>query len=132
MAGGRIRAELAADPNLGAGNVLTTLIERGVDPTGPGLTFDSPVDGHEAFAPLRLGELDEAVRRRAAWLHERGIGPRDPVAVYAAGAADQVLTFLALMRLGAIPAPVNGHLAPETVAEYIRRLRPVGFLADGP
>ncbi len=127
---GKIRAALGADPSIGAGNVLTTLIDHGVDPQSPGLTFDTAVDGHPAFEPMRLGQLDEAVRRRAAWLHGRGVGPRDPVAVYATGAADQILTFLALMRLGAIPAPINGNLAPETVAEYIRRLRPVGFLAD--
>ncbi len=125
-----IRAELRADPDLGAGNVLPTLIARGVDPAGPGLTFDTPVDGRPAFEPLTLGELDERVRARAAWLHGRGVGPRDPVAVYAVTAADQVLTFLALMRLGAIPAPINGNLPAATVAEYIRRLRPVGFLAD--
>ena len=41
-----------------------------------------------------------------------------------------VLSFLALTRLGAIPALMNGKLRPEIAAEYIRRLRGVGVLAD--
>lgn len=56
--------------------------------------------------------------------------PRDPVAVWATAAADMVLSFLALTRLGAIPALMNGKLRPEIAAEYIRRLRGVGVLAD--
>ena len=41
-----------------------------------------------------------------------------------------VLSFLALTRLGAIPALMNGRLRPEIAAEYIRRLRAAGVLAD--
>ena len=70
------------------------------------------------------------VDARAAWLHERGIRRRDPVAVWATAAADIVLSFLALTRLGAIPALMNGKMAPEIAAEYIRRLRARGVLAD--
>jgi acyl-coenzyme A synthetase/AMP-(fatty) acid ligase len=127
-----IRAELAADPDLGAGNVLTTLVARGTDPDSPGLAFDTPVDGHPAGHPLTLSELDRAVRARAGWFAARGIRARQPVAIYATGAADQVLNELALMRLGAIPAPLNGALPAVTAVEYVGRLRPVGVLTDAP
>jgi len=40
-----IRAALAADPALGAGNVLPKLTEHGADPDRPTLTFDVDVDG---------------------------------------------------------------------------------------
>lgn len=125
-----LRGALAADTELGAGNVLARVLAHGADPDGPGLTFDTAVDGHPAETPLTLGRLDELVGARAAWLHERGIGPRDPVAVWAGTAADMVLSFLALARLGAIPALMNGRLRPEIAAEYIRRLRAAGVLAD--
>ncbi|SCG45169.1 class I adenylate-forming enzyme family protein [Micromonospora halophytica] len=125
-----LRGALAADTEIGAGNVLARVLAHGADPQGPGLTFDTAVDGHPAEQPLTLGQLDERVAARAAWLHERGVRPRDPVAVWATGAADMVLSFLALARLGAIPALMNGRLRPEIAAEYIRRLRAAGVLAD--
>lgn len=125
-----LRGLLAADDLIGAGNVLARVLAHGADPDGPGLTFDTPVDGHPAEHPLTLGQLDRMVDARAAWLHARGVGPRDPIAVWAGTAADMVLSFLALTRIGAIPALMNGRLRPEIAAEYIRRLRGAGVLAD--
>lgn len=125
-----LRGTLAADELIGAGNVLARVLANGADPDGPGLTFDTAVDGHPAEQPLTLGQLDRMVDARAAWLHGRGVGPRDPIAVWAGTAADMVLSFLALTRLGAIPALMNGRLRPEIAAEYIRRLRGAGVLAD--
>jgi acyl-coenzyme A synthetase/AMP-(fatty) acid ligase len=125
-----IRAALAADPELGAGNVLPKLREHGADPDGPGITFDTDVDGHAAWTPLTLGELERRVAARASWLHARGIGPRDPVAVYATSAADCLLNYLGLCWLGAVPALMNGNMPGEIAVEYIRRLRAVGVLTD--
>jgi acyl-coenzyme A synthetase/AMP-(fatty) acid ligase len=124
------RAALAGHPELGAGNMLGTLLALGADPTGPGLTFDTAVDGYPAEHPLTLGELDERVAARAGWLHRYGIRPRDPVAIWSGTAADHILGFLALTRLGAIPALINGNLAPEIVATYVGRLGAVAVLAD--
>ncbi|MBS2964410.1 acyl--CoA ligase [Actinocrinis puniceicyclus] len=129
--GTSIRAALAADPDLGAGNVLPKLIEHGAPLDGPGLGFDTPVDGLPAFHGMTLGELRDRVAARAAWLHAQGIGPRDPVAVYVSAAADCFLHFMALTWLGAIPALMNPALPGDVAAEYIRRLRAVGLVADG-
>jgi acyl-coenzyme A synthetase/AMP-(fatty) acid ligase len=126
-----IRAALAADPELGAGNVLPRLREHGADPDGPGITFDTDVDGHPAWTPLTLGMLEQRVAARASWLHEHGIRSRDPVAVYVTAAADCLLSYLALTWLGAIPALMNGNMPGEIAVEYIRRLRAVGVLTDG-
>ena len=125
-----IRARLAADPGLGAGNVLDKLFEHGADPDGPGAAFDVPVDGHPAWQELTLGQLRERVAARSAWWHARGIGPRDPVAVHVSSSADCLLNFLALSRLGAIPALMNQYLPGDVAAEYIRRLRGVAVLTD--
>ena len=78
-----LRARLAADPAIGTGNVLHRVIAHGADLDGPGLTFDTPVDHFPAEHPLTLGELDERVQARTAWLHEHGIGRRDVVAIWA-------------------------------------------------
>jgi acyl-coenzyme A synthetase/AMP-(fatty) acid ligase len=125
-----IRAALGADPDLGAGNVLPKLIEHGAPLDGPGITFDVAVDDHPAWQPLTLGDLHARVAARAAWAHARGIGPRDPVAVYATSAADCFLHFMALTWLGAIPALMNPNIPGDIAARYIRRLRGVGVLAD--
>jgi 3-aminoavenalumate diazotase len=127
-----IRALLAADEQLGAGNVLHKLREYGVDPDGPGITFDTVVDGLPAWTPLTLGALHERVAARAAWLHGQGIRPRDPVAVYVTSAADCLLNYQALSWLGAIPALMNGNMPADVAVEFIRRLRAVGVLADTP
>ena len=125
-----LRAQLAQDPAIGAGNVLARVIALGADPDGPGLTFDTPVDHHPAEHPLTLGELDGRVQARTAWLAEHGIGRRDVVAIWATEAQDIVLSFLALTRIGAIPALLNGKMAPGIADEYIKRLRVTAVLAD--
>lgn len=125
-----VRAQLAADPDLGAGNVLTTLVARGIGLDSPALTFDTDIGPHPAWQPLTVRELDRLVRARAADLHALGVRRRDPVAVTATAAADLVLNFLALARLGAIPALLNAKVPPELAALYLNRLRPAGILGD--
>ncbi|HEX5405124.1 MAG TPA: class I adenylate-forming enzyme family protein [Pseudonocardiaceae bacterium] len=126
-----VRAQLAADQELGAGNVLTTLVARGIGLDSPTLTFDTEIDGViPALRALTLCELDERVRARAAALHGLGIGWRDPVAVSATGGADVVLSFLALVRLGAIPALLNAKVPAEPAALFLTRLRAVALLTD--
>jgi acyl-coenzyme A synthetase/AMP-(fatty) acid ligase len=125
-----LRAVLAADPELGAGNVLLRLAEHGADMDLPRVTFDTGFDEIAAWTPLSLRTLTERVAARAEWFARRGIGRRDPVAVYVTSAADVVLNFLALTWLGAIPALMNGSMPAQIAAEYIRRLRAVGVLLD--
>jgi acyl-coenzyme A synthetase/AMP-(fatty) acid ligase len=125
-----VRAALLADPQAGAGNVLPKLIEHGAGLDGPGITFDVDVDGHPAWEPLTLGALRERVAARAAWLHERGVRPRDPVAVYVSSSADCLLNFMALTWLGAIPALMNGGLPADIAVGFIHRLRGTAVITD--
>lgn len=128
-----LRAELAGDPAVGAANVLTTRVERGLDPDAPALTFDTPVDGRPAWEPLSVRELDRAVRVRAATLDGLGVRRGDPVAVQTTDAADNVLAFLAVARLGAVPALINPLLDGERTARYLEGLgrgARVGLVAD--
>ena len=130
MSAGNLRAALAADPELGAGNVLLRLAEHGADQDVPRLTFDTEVDGIAAWTPLSLRTLTERTAARAQWYRRHGIGRRDPVAVYVTSAADVILSFLALTWLGAIPALMNGSMPAEIAAEYIGRLRATGVIID--
>ena len=130
MSAGNLRAVLAADTEVGAGNVLLRLAEHGADMDMPRVTFDTEVDAIAAWTPLSLRTLTERVAARVEWFARHGIGRRDPVAVYVTSAADVVLNFLALTWLGAIPALMNGGMPAEIAAEYIRRLRAVGVIID--
>jgi acyl-coenzyme A synthetase/AMP-(fatty) acid ligase len=125
-----LRAVLAADDELGAGNVLLKLAEHGADTDAPRVTFDTEVDGIEAWTPLSLRTLTERVAARAEWFARHGVGRRDPVAVYVTSAADVILNFFALTWLGAIPALMNGSMPAGIAVEYIRRLRAVGVITD--
>ncbi|MFB7947294.1 AMP-binding protein [Kitasatospora phosalacinea] len=125
-----IRSLLANDPDVGAGNVLTSRAALGTGLDDPLLSFDTAVDGRPAGEALTLRGADRAVRARAAALHALGVGRRDVVVVYASAAADQVLSFLALARLGAVPALLNPGVEGERAARYIARLGAVGILAD--
>jgi acyl-coenzyme A synthetase/AMP-(fatty) acid ligase len=125
-----LRAVLAADQQLGAGNVLLRLAEHGADLDTPRVTFDTDFDQIAAWTPLSLRTLTERVAARAEWFHRHGIGRRDPVAIYVSSAADVLLNFLALTWLGAIPALMNGSMPAEIAVEYIRRLRAVGVILD--
>ncbi len=130
MSPSSLRASLADDPELGAGNVLIKLFEHGAPPDGPGITFDVAVDGLPAWTPLTLGVLRERVAARAAWLLALGVKPRDPVAVFVTSAADCLLTFLALNWVGAIPALMNGNMPADIAAGFVQRLRGSALLAD--
>lgn len=130
MSTGNLRATLAKDQELGAGNVLLRLAEHGADPDLPRVTFDTDVDGIPAWTPLSLRTLTERVAARADWFARHGIERRDPVAVYVSSAADVLLNYLALTWLGAIPALMNGSMPLEIAVEYVRRLRGVGVLID--
>ena len=130
MSASNLRVVLAADPELGAGNVLLRLAEHGADMDMPRITFDTAFDTVPAWTPLSLRTLTERVAARAEWLARRGIGRRDPVAVYVTSAADVILNFLALTWLGAIPALMNGSMPGEIAVEFIRRLRAAGVILD--
>src|SRR5438270_2633636 len=125
-----LRAVLAADTELGAGNVLLRLAEHGADMDMPRVTFDTGFDAIAAWTPLSLRTLTERVAARAEWFARHGIGRRDPVAVYVTSAGDVVLNYLVLTSLGAIPALMNGSMPTEIAAEYIRALRTAGVALD--
>lgn len=125
-----LRAVLAADMELGAGNVLRRLAEHGADMDMPRVTFDTDIDGIPSWTSLSLRTLTERVAARVDWFVRQGVRRRDPVAVYVTSAADVLLSFLALTWLGAIPALMNGNMAPQIAVEYIRRLRACGVIID--
>jgi acyl-coenzyme A synthetase/AMP-(fatty) acid ligase len=126
------RAQIFADPTLGAGNVLHRVLAYGHPRDDEAVRTDgtwlAPDGTHPAV--LSLGELDDVVRAYASWYHAQGVGPRDPVAIQTFSSTEFAVNFLALTSLGAIPSFVNGNLRPEIAREYVRRQGAVGVLTD--
>jgi acyl-CoA synthetase (AMP-forming)/AMP-acid ligase II len=125
-----IRARLAADPDVGAGNVLTRLAELDLGLDEPSFTFDTDIGELPAWQPLTPRQIHRLVAARTAALHELGVTRRDPIAVCASTAADTALTFLALARIGAIPVLINPILAADLAVRYVSRLNAVGLITD--
>lgn len=126
-----IRAGLAADPALGCGNFLRAAAAR-PDGDVARVTIDAALDlpgltGRTAFSARELLALADGY---AASYAARGIGRRDPVAIYADDSLIHMLHVAALDSLGAIAVLVNGRMAPATAAEFVRRTGAVLLVLD--
>lgn len=69
-------------------------------------------------APVSYGALNERIRRLAALMHARGVGPDDVVAVFMKNSPAFLEIAFAASYLGAIFLPINFRLAAAE-AEYI-------------
>ncbi len=109
---------------LGAGNFLYQLADMDVDQTTPCIFLDMPIKdvSGEWRASFSLADLIRNADAWAAYYEAQNIAPKDPVALYFADNFNTFIHFLALTRLGAIPVSINHNLAPEIVAEFIRRV----------
>jgi crotonobetaine/carnitine-CoA ligase len=76
------------------------------------LTYES---ADRTLTTLGPGELEEASRRVAAGLAERGVAAGDRVLVHLPNCLDTVVLWFALARLGAIVVPTSTALTPREV-----------------
>ena len=64
------------------------------------------------------------VERAAAWLRAAGVGRGDRVLVTARNTADYLLTWFALMEVGAIQVPVNPKSTAAELAGFVEQVEP--------
>ena len=124
----RARAELAADPGLGGGNVLESALAASPCPDVPFLSSGRPLttcDGSQQ-SEFSLLQLDSLVQSWSVWYLGRGVGPRDRVAVLIEDSFAYSVHLHALSRIGAIAVLANSRAPRETALELIRRTSPVG------
>ncbi|AHH95625.1 hypothetical protein GCM10010174_78120 [Kutzneria viridogrisea] len=126
------RAQINADPELGAGNVLHRLRAYGRPTDRPVLWTDGTWRAPDGSHPevITLGELYEYVETYAGFYHGKGIRPRDVVGVLTASSTEFAINFMAINSLGAIPSFANAKLRPEIAREYIRRQGASGAVTD--
>jgi len=74
--------------------------------------------------------LAAAVERWAAALHALGVRPGDRVAVQVRKSLDQVLLYLANLRLGAVHLPLNESYSSDEIAYFLEDAGPKLFVCD--
>lgn len=81
-------------------------------------------------ASLTHGQLDDASRRLARWLVDRGAGPGGRVVLAAGNSLGYVIAYLAVLHSGAAVALVNPMLTATELGHLVDDADPVAALAD--
>lgn len=126
------RVALAADPGLGGGNLWRTALEHSRAPDVPLLLSDPPLafgDGTRRAA-FSIAELDALADTWACRYLDRGVRPRDRVAVFIEDSFEDQLHLAALARIGAIAVVVNGRMPVDVALGLMARADPVGLYTD--
>lgn len=76
-------------------------------------------------------ELDELSARLASGLDRLGIGPGDIVTIYSANRWEWVVSYYAVLRLGAVANPINVMLTPAEVEFVVTDCGARAILASG-
>ncbi|MEQ5828925.1 AMP-binding protein [Sulfitobacter sp. NFXS29] len=79
---------------------------------------------------IDYGSASALVDRFAAGLQERGIRPGDRVALVMSNSIEQVLVWLATIRVGGIHVPLNAGLSMELLARSLRQVKPKFVITD--
>lgn len=123
------RAKLAADPELGGGNVLPAALAVHPRPDVPFIRAIRPLidaDGRPRHE-FSLRQLDRLVQSWSAWYAEQGVRPRDRVAIQLPDSFAYSVHSYALSQLGAIPVLINSHAPRAVAADLCRQTGPVGL-----
>jgi malonyl-CoA/methylmalonyl-CoA synthetase len=80
--------------------------------------------------PYTFLEIDEEIRRRAAWLKSLGIAEGDRVVIQLPKSMEFIFIHLAVLSLGAITLPLNPDYSPEEVTYYLTDSGATLFIND--
>lgn len=127
-----LRKAHAENEHLGCGNFLHVAVE--VSPFADQRHFflDRPVTlfTGEVFDGFSLRELLHAVDTYASWYYGVGVRAKDPVAVYVSEGIENVIHYLALNAIGAIPTIVNGNMRSDIAALWMAKVGATGLYTD--
>ncbi|WP_372618831.1 class I adenylate-forming enzyme family protein [Falsiroseomonas sp.] len=79
---------------------------------------------------ITYAALEEEIRRAVTLLRSAGVARGGRIALALGNSATYLVGFLAAMRLGAIPVPVNHKLGREAIGFMLRDSGATGILAD--
>jgi acyl-coenzyme A synthetase/AMP-(fatty) acid ligase len=126
------RARLAADPQVGGGNLLQVAIAANPHPEVPFIHSVRPLintDGKEQH-DFSLLQLDDLVQSWSVWYLAQRVQPRDRVAIYLEDSFAYWMHFYALAQIGAIAVLINSNASPEIAQSLLTQTSPVGLYTD--
>lgn len=97
---------------------MPAVFQNRVEQLGDACCTSRKVDGR--YKEVSWKEMNNMVRATARYLHEKGIGPGDKVAIFAENRYEWWVVDLAVLSLGAIDVPIYSTNSPGE-AEYILR-----------
>ncbi|MFE6719669.1 class I adenylate-forming enzyme family protein [Streptomyces albidoflavus] len=123
------RLRLYLDPRLGAGNFFWHTLAVATDADRP-IVFS----GGAGRAPAGPGSRDEArglslndmrirIIRYAHWYRTHGVVPRSHVGVHTRDGLENLLHYIAVTSLGAVPVHANARMPVEVAADYFARTK---------
>lgn len=117
----RVLDLLLADQSLGAGNFVYKLLENRIDNEGDCIILDDTITlpSGETTKALSLKHIIDLADTLAQWHYDKGVEPKDPVALYFDDSIQYFVHYVALSRIGAVPVFINGRLDKEVVSQYI-------------
>ncbi|WP_327138427.1 AMP-binding protein (plasmid) [Streptomyces sp. NBC_01340] len=125
------RSELLQN-DFGGGNAWRRALKASRTPDTPVLFSDRPLvnaDG-ESQQEFSLSQLCNLADSWSLWYIDRGVQPRDRVAVYIEDSFEDQIHLTALAQVGAIPVLINGRMPPETALGVIERAGAIGLYTD--
>jgi acyl-coenzyme A synthetase/AMP-(fatty) acid ligase len=127
-----VRAAVAGDSTIGAGNFLARALAISPAPDEPILILEKPMltFSGESYAQLSLNDIDRLAKIYAGLYKQLGVRAQDPVFVYLDDGAEYLIHYLALVRLGAIGVLTNGNMAPKIALAHARNVGAIGIFTD--
>ena len=128
----QIRAAIAANSSVGAGNFLAHALENSPAPDEAILYLEKPLQTfYGASLPsLSLNQIEKLSKIYAGLYQRFGVQPQDPVFVYLDDGAEYLIHYLALVRLGAIGVLTNGNMPVPIALAHARNVGAVGIFTD--
>ncbi len=126
------RLKFASNDEVGGGNLLRSAIAGNPNPDVPFIRSGRPLtntDGQQQ-TDFSLLQLDQLAQSWSAWYLDKGVRPRDRVAIYMKDFFAYSVHYFALAQIGAIAVLVNSNAPREIAAALLDRTRPVGLYTD--
>ncbi|MEV6832302.1 class I adenylate-forming enzyme family protein [Amycolatopsis sp. NPDC051102] len=127
-----LRAQVLADPAIGGGNLLPAMLELNPCPDEPFIHSLTPIPytGGETRTSFSLRDLDHLVQSWSVWYLERGVRPRDRVAVFPPDSIQYFIHLSALAQIGAISMLINSNAKRDSAVALIERSGAIGLYTD--
>ncbi len=127
-----LRKVHSENQELGCGNFLHIAAALSPMADQQHLWMDKPCQlfTGEIFEGFSLSELKHAVDTYASWYYGAGVRAKDPIGIFVSEGVMNLVHYLAINAIGAIPAIVNGNMPPAIAAKWMEKVGVIGIYTD--